>query len=309
MSETKRKNAGNAATVATEGYDYSVASRMAGRAGSSSPLGGKGNAFEIMYGDQKNVANILKPGTSTRLTNSSTATQADLVTTKGGRIVERIQCKDTPSIKGTADTIKRVKSGQYRPTQLVGTTESAKAYNAKASSSGVTKVMKDSGISTRDTSRISNKFNGVSSTTGIANAAKASAKFGGALGGGVAAIESIVNGDDFSTATGNVASGALKGSLSGAAGTATSEVTMLALVAAPIPLAAKVAIGIGTGLVAGTVAGEVVSDVCDGVGEVVTDICDGVGEVLSDICDGVGDAVSDVVDGVSDFFGGLFYLW
>lgn len=287
MSETKRTNVGNAATVATEGYDYSVASRMAGRAGSSSPLGGKGNAFEIMYCDQKNIANILKPGTVTRLTNSSTATQADLVTTRGGRIVERIQCKDTPSINGTADTIKRVKSGQYRPTQLVGTSESAASYNAKASSGGVTKVMKDSGISTRDTSRISNKFNGVSSTTGIANAAKSSAKFGGALGGGVAAIESIANGDDFSTTTGNVASGALKGSISGAAGTATSEATMLALAVAPIPLTAKVAIGLGTGLVAGTVASEVVSDVCDGVGEVV----------------------SDVVDGIGDFFGGLFSIW
>lgn len=209
-----------------------------------------------MYGDQKNLNNVFKPGTTTRLTHSSTATQADLVTVKGGKIIEKFQCKDTPSISGTADTIKRVKSGQYRPTQLVGTTESAASYNAKAASSGVTKVMKDSGISTRDTSRISNKFNGVSSSAGIANATMASAKFGGALGGGVAAIASIANGDDFSTATGNAASGALKGSLSGAAGTATSEATMVALAVAPIPLLAKVAIGIGTGIVAETVAGE-----------------------------------------------------
>lgn len=41
MSETKRTNAGNVTTVATEGYDYSVPSRMVGRSGSSSPLGGK----------------------------------------------------------------------------------------------------------------------------------------------------------------------------------------------------------------------------------------------------------------------------
>ena len=39
----------------------------------------------------------------------------------------------------------------------------------------------------------------------------------------MAAVESIVNGDDLSTTTGNVASGALKGSVSGAAGTAASE--------------------------------------------------------------------------------------
>lgn len=297
-STNSKSNTGNIATFATEGYDYSVASRMAGRAGSSSPLGGKGNAFEIMYSDQKNLGNVLKPGTTTRLTQSSTATQADLVTTKAGKIVERIQCKDTSSISGTADTIKRVKGGQYRATQLVGTSESAASFNAKASSSGVTKVMKDSGISTKDTSRVSNKFNGVSSTTGIGNAAKVSAKLGGALGGGVAAIESIANGDDFSTTTGNVASGALKGSLSGAAGTVTSEATMLALAAAPIPLAAKVVIGVGSGIVAGTAAGEVVSDVCDGVGEIVTDVVEGVGNVVSDICSGVG-----------DFFDGLFSLW
>jgi hypothetical protein len=267
MSETKKNSTGNAATVAIEGYDYSVAGRMAGRAGSSSPLGGKGNAFEIMYSDQKNVANMLKPGTTTRLTKSSTATQADLVTTNGGKIIERIQCKDTPSMKGTADTIKRVQNGQYRSTQLVG----------------VTKVMKDSGISTKDTSRISNKFNGVSSTAGIANAVKTSAAFGGTLGGGLAAVESIVNGDDFSTATGNVASGALKGSVSGAAGTATSEAAMLALAAAPIPLAAKVVVGIGSGVLAGSVANEVVSDVCDGVGEIVSDVVYGIGDFFGSI--------------------------
>jgi hypothetical protein len=267
-----------------EGYDYSVAVRMSGRAGANSPIGGKGNAFEVMYSDKKNLSNLLKPDTTTKLTNSSTARQVDLVTKRGNRIIERIQCKDTPSAKGTMDTIKRVQNGQYRTTQLVGTTESAAAFNAKAPSQGVTKVMKDSGISTKDTTRVSNKFNGVQSSTGIANAAKSSAKLGGAFGGGIAAVESIVNGDDLSTTTGNVASGALKGSVSGAAGTAASEATMAVLAAAPIPLAAKVVIGIGAGMFAGSVASDVVSDVCDGVGGIV----------------------SGIVDGIGDFFGSLF---
>lgn len=298
MNDTKRQTTDTASTIAVEGYDYSVANRMSGRAGSSSSLGGKGNAFEIMYGDRKNGANLLKPGITTRLTHSSTATQADLVTTKGGKIIERIQCKDTPSITGTSDTLKRVQSGQYRATQLVGTSESATAYNAKATSNGVTKVMKDTGISTKDTTRISNKFNGVTSATGIANAVKSSAKLGGAFGGGVAAIESLANGDDFSTTTGNVTSGALRGSISGATGTAASEATMVALAAAPIPLAAKVVIGVGSGVLAGTVVGEVTSEVCDDVGEIV-----------ANICDDIGDVVSDVMDGIGDFFGGLFSQW
>lgn len=218
MNENKEKTAGNLANSVVEGYDYSVAVRMSGRAGAYSPTGGKGNAFEVMYSDKKNLSNLLKPDTTTTLTNSSTARQVDLVTKKGNRIIERIQCKDTPSAKGTMDTIKRVQNGQYRTTQLVGTSESAAAFNAKAPSQGVTKVMKDSGISTKDTTRVSNKFNGVQSSTGIANAAKSSAKLGGAFGGGMAAVESIVNGDDLSTTTGNVASGALKGSVSGAGG-------------------------------------------------------------------------------------------
>ena len=176
MNENKEKTAGNLANSVVEGYDYSVAVRMSGRAGAYSPTGGKGNAFEVMYSDKKNLSNLLKPDTTTTLTNSSTARQVDLVTKKGNRIIERIQCKDTPSAKGTMDTIKRVQNGQYRTTQLVGTSESAAAFNAKAPSQGVTKVMKDSGISTKDTTRVSNKFNGVQSSTGIANAAKSSAK-------------------------------------------------------------------------------------------------------------------------------------
>ena len=276
MNENKEKTAGNLANSVVEGYDYSVAVRMSGRAGAYSPTGGKGNAFEVMYSDKKNLSNLLKPDTTTTLTNSSTARQVDLVTKKGNRIIERIQCKDTPSAKGTMDTIKRVQNGQYRTTQLVGTSESAAAFNAKAPSQGVTKVMKDSGISTKDTTRVSNKFNGVQSSTGIANAAKSSAKLGGAFGGGMAAVESIVNGDDLSTTTGNVASGALKGSV--------SEATMAALAAAPIPLAAKVVIGIGAGMFAGSVASDVISDVCDGVGDIV----------------------SGIVDGIGDFFGSLF---
>ena len=247
MNENKEKTAGNLANSVVEGYDYSVAVRMSGRAGAYSPTGGKGNAFEVMYSDKKNLSNLLKPDTTTTLTNSSTARQVDLVTKKGNRIIERIQCKDTPSAKGTMDTIKRVQNGQYRTTQLVGTSESAAAFNAKAPSQGVTKVMQDSGIS-------------------------------------MAAVESIVNGDDLSTTTGNVASGALKGSVSGAAGTAASEATMAALAAAPIPLAAKVVIGIGAGMFAGSVASDVISDVCDGVGDIV----------------------SGIVDGIGDFFGSLF---
>ncbi|MGN0154333.1 MAG: hypothetical protein ACI4A3_07765 [Lachnospiraceae bacterium] len=299
MDNKKENVIGNVATVAIEGYDYSVAKRMMGRAGSYSPVGGKGNALEIMYCDKKNVENCLNTGKlNTRLTNSSTATQSDLITMNGKKIAERIQCKDTPSVTGTAKTIKQVQNGQYKAAQLVGTSESASAYNSKAASKGVSKVMKDSGISTKETSRISNKFNGVSSATGITNAVKTSAKTGGVLSGGVAAIESFANGDDFSTATKNVTSSALKGSVSGGVGTAASEATMVALAAAPIPLAAKVGIGIVSGIAAGSFASEVTSDICEGVGE-----------VASGVVEGVSDVVSEVAGGISDICRGIFGIW
>ena len=80
MNENKEKTAGNLANSVVEGYDYSVAVRMSGRAGAYSPTGGKGNAFEVMYSDKKNLSNLLKPDTTTTLTNSSTARQVDLVT-------------------------------------------------------------------------------------------------------------------------------------------------------------------------------------------------------------------------------------
>ena len=90
MNENKEKTAGNLANSVVEGYDYSVAVRMSGRAGAYSPTGGKGNAFEVMYSDKKNLSNLLKLDTTTTLTNSSTARQVDLVTKKGNRIIERI---------------------------------------------------------------------------------------------------------------------------------------------------------------------------------------------------------------------------
>ena len=48
---------------------------------------------------------------------------------KGGHIVKRFQCKDTPSTAGVQDTVKRIKEGQYSRTNVVGTTETADAVN------------------------------------------------------------------------------------------------------------------------------------------------------------------------------------
>ena len=284
MKQENNNDLGNMVALVMEAYDYAVAARMAGRAGSYSPIGGKGNAFEIMYMDQKNLENLCNvENLKTQLTKSSTATQVDLVTMNGSKVFERIQCKDTPSISGTAKTIQQVKNGQYRGAQLVGTTESASAYNREAIKSGVLKQMKDSGISTKDTARISNKFNGVASTTGVSNIISSSAKLGGALSGTFALADSIISGDDFEETTKNVATSALKGAASSAVGTAIGETTMLTLATIPMPLPAKAAIVLGTTFLGGTIASEIAEDLCDGIGEIVGDVADGIGDIFDSI--------------------------
>ena len=44
--------------MAREGYEASVVSRMAGRAGAYSPKGAAGNALEIMANDKSNLSNL-----------------------------------------------------------------------------------------------------------------------------------------------------------------------------------------------------------------------------------------------------------
>lgn len=157
-SKNNGKQLGIAAEVAREGYEGSVMNRMAGRAGAYSPKGAPGNALEIMANDKSNLSNILKPDTVTKLTKSSTATQVDAVTTKAGKVVERIQYKDTVSPAGVKKTLNQVKAGKYQQAQLRGTVEAAEKYNAAAKTSGVTKTMKSTGISHDTTQRIGDKF-------------------------------------------------------------------------------------------------------------------------------------------------------
>ena len=93
-NKNEGKTMGLGVEMAREGYEASVISRMTGRAGAYSPKGSAGNALEIMANDKSNLGNLFKPDTVTKLTKSSTATQVDAVTTKAGKVIERIQYKD-----------------------------------------------------------------------------------------------------------------------------------------------------------------------------------------------------------------------
>lgn len=87
-----------------ECYEASVMYRMQGRSGAYTTKGASGNVLEIMANDETNLKNILKPDNVTKLTKSPVAPQVDAVTMQGGKVVERIQYKDTPSTAGMQKT-------------------------------------------------------------------------------------------------------------------------------------------------------------------------------------------------------------
>ena len=233
------------------GYEESVIQRMVGRAGAKTLNGAKGIVHEIIYADKLNLRDAFKKGTKTSLTKSSTAQQVDVVTTNGGKVAARYQLKDTAnSIK---ETLKQVKSGKYQQAQIVGTKETAKAFNERAAAKGITKAMKSSGISTKTTSRIANKaLNSVPAVSEIAGVAG----IGAVASGVIAAVESDKRGDDFSEAAGHIAVGTTNGAIStglgaAAGGAVTAGFASAGVVgAAPViaPAAVMVGVGIGTGV-------------------------------------------------------------
>ena len=286
--------------VGREGYEASVMYRMVGRSGASTPKGASGNVLEIMANDKANLKNIFKPGTVTKLTKSPVATQVDAVTMRGGKVLERIQYKDTPSASGLQKTLKQVESGKYRQAQLRGTKETAEQFNKLAAKRGITKRMESTGISTKTTNQIGDKFTGQTpKLSSLGNAAKTSATMAAGVTAGVEVVKSIANGDSVGECTGHVVSKSAESAITAAVSTVAAETTfgiatsLLATSAVPVvgPLIAAGAAAIG----AGTIMGEITDGIFDDIG-------DGIGNVV----DEVGDAISDVCFNIGCFFDGLF---
>ena len=245
MCSEKSSVLGNAVK---HGYEASVKFRALQRAGGNPHL--NGHILEIMGGDKTNLnpVNMVR-GISEKLTSSTTAKTVDAVVMKGGKVISRVQYKDTP--RGIADTIRKVKSGQYNSTTLKGTTETAKKFNAMAEKSGITKRMQDTGISGRTTkslARACGSCKEVSLKTAVAWSAKSGGIWGGAISGGISAVSNIVdvyNGDkDCWEAAGSIAKDTAGGALSGAGAAAAATVT-----------GAAVAAGVAGTAIAGTAAG------------------------------------------------------
>lgn len=152
MSKQKNDNTKtNRVLAGFEHYNDAIGQEALSRAGNNPQL--KGIVHEMLFRDKCNMnpSNILK-GNVTVLTRNPTAHNVDLVTMNDGKAVSKYQLKDCTSDSGVRDTLGRVRKGQYKNTQLMGTEETAKKYNSMKTPND--RPMKSTGISSKRTGRI-----------------------------------------------------------------------------------------------------------------------------------------------------------
>lgn len=174
-------------------WDY-LAQEAVRRAGRGTQI--KGVIHEMAIRERSNLTlNAFLSGQRTNVTRSANARTVDLVTTRNGRIVERIQAKDCVSDACARNVQARVEAGQYRTARLVGTRETT----AKFKAAGVTKSVRSSGVSSRSTTRaadnagakVPNRNLVLSNAMDIAGCAGRAGVTGGMLGAGAEALGSL----------------------------------------------------------------------------------------------------------------------
>ena len=268
-------NSGHGAVVAKTTYEGTVIARAMERAGRNPHL--KGHIHEILVKDARNARNLLTlNGASTALTKSSTAGTVDLVTTRGGKVIERIQVKDVTSQSGIDKLVRQCADGKYRSAKLVGSEESAQAFNKAAEKAGISKRMSSTGVSSKSTEAMAQRAGATGSGT-LYSAMGQAAKTGGAAGaifaGGVAAVKGCCDlMDGRATAVevaGNVARAGAKGGVSGAAAGAAATAagagaTALVTTLGVTGLTASAAT-VGAPLLAAVAVGYVASEAFDGI--------------------------------------------
>ena len=261
-------------------YESSVIARAVQRAGNNPHL--KGHIHEILIQDSRNVRNLFN-GARTELTKSTTASTVDLVTMRGGKVIERIQVKDVTSRSGINKLVKQCADGKYRSAKLIGSEESTQLFNKAAEKAGISKRMTSSGVSSKTSTSLAQRAGAAGSGTlgsAMAQAARSGGAAGAVISAGVEAVRSVVdwsNGDaDGLEVAGRVTKAAAKGGVSGAAAGAA------ATAAGAGAAAAVTALGVtGGAAVVATVGAPLL--VAVGVGYVASEVFDGVCNFFSDL--------------------------
>ena len=234
-----------AMTAVKEVYESKVGLEAVKRVGDLPPDKLKGGVHEGMFKDRFNLQNAFS-GKKAVLSRSRQATRDDILLQEGKKIVERLQLKDTP--KSVGDVVHRVKQGQYRATKLVGTEETAKAYNQVTAKQGIGKTMRSSKISTNTTERVAAKVKGsMPSAKSLLHGAKQAGKAGAVVAAGIAAATSAVdyfNGEiDEKEAAAKVVSAGVAGYAGGAVGAVASSMTAAAVSSGLAAVTTTTAIG------------------------------------------------------------------
>ena len=264
--------AANTANSTKTAYEGSVLVRALERGGRNPHL--KGHIQEVMVKDLRNARNLFN-GQTTELTKSTTAKCVDLVTTRAGRVVERIQVKDVTSQSGIDKLVKQVADGKYRSARLEGSPETARLFNEAAEKAGLSKRMASTGVSTDTTTSLAQRAGATGSGSvggALLNAAKSGGGVGAAVSGGISAVKGVVdliNGErEVGEVLVDVACDAAKGGAVGAAsGVAASGAGMATA-------AVLATVGVEAGILAttATIAAPVVAAVA--VGYLVTEAWD-----------------------------------
>jgi len=263
-----KSNTGHSAVVTKTAYEGTVIARAIQRAGRNPHL--KGHIQELLVQDGRNVRNLLTlNGASTQLTKSTTAGTVDLVTTKGGKVIERLQVKDVTSRTGINKLVKQCAEGKYRSAQLVGSEESTQVFNKAAEKAGISKRMTSTGVSSKSTESLAQRAGATGSGSlgsAMGQAAKAGGAAGAIIGGGVAAVKGcidLIDGRaDAVEVAGTVVKASAKGGVSGAAAGAAATATgagavaaasalgMTGMAATAVTIGAPLAVAVGVGYVA-----------------------------------------------------------
>lgn len=314
MDKDNKKDSGVIGAGMAEAYEFAVGQEMLDRAGRNQC--GKGVVHEILCRDQLNLKpeNILT-GTHAELASSTTAVRDDIVVTRGGKVVGRMQLKDTPA--SVDKTLQQVSRGKYAGTKLMGTKETAAAYEAKAAGRGIPQKMTSTGVSSKDTARIADKALGNPvALENILAGAPTAGFLGGSISGTLTAAELLLDGGHSAEEIlEETAKSAVTGSASSAAGFVGAELAVSAAASSTIGSACGLIPG-AAGIVAGAAAAKAVGTIAKSTVEGISDaiycgspefVLDGLKEGLWDVADSIGEAIGSIGDGISDFLDNLFW--